>query len=392
MLKNRAFSYQMPASFAGPLSLAGPTTAVSVDHARIPELDGVRAVAIWMVILSHIMDGWPVQEGAFSHIPGFVLQTIHHGWLGVDLFFILSGFLITGILLDSREKPSYFRNFYARRFLRIMPLYFAVVFVFFLFYAANRSYFVLSTFFAANLAHMFNIGVPHGAAVLWSLAVEEHFYLLWPMLVYLLDRKKLTILALCIVALSPLARGIAVAHGLPVDAAVYCYSWFRFDGLALGGLLALWIRSSYFTRGNSYRLAGILFGFAILITVAGLPFGLLQKGPVGVALRYTQAQLPFAGLFLLALVHKGAYITAPLRSSFAKLSGNLSYCLYLIHLAVGDGYQALIQRFNFHPDVILGSLGGVLARGLFLVLASFCIAMLSKKYLEDPILSLKKYF
>jgi len=362
------------------------------DHSRVPELDGIRAIAIWMVLVAHIFEGWPAAEGTFQRIPGFMMQAIRHGWLGVDLFFILSGFLITGILLDSRAKPKYFRNFYARRFLRIMPLYFAVVLAFSLGYARYRSYLVLSAFFAANLAHMFNIAVPHGPGALWSLAVEEHFYLLWPSIINWFDRKKLCILAVSIVVLTPLARGVAVAHGMEVDAAVYCYSWFRFDGLALGSLLALWIRSPYYTQKNSYWLAGSLLGLVALITVIGSPFGLLHKSPLGVALRFTQAQFPFAALFLLSLVHKGAFVTAPLRCSFARLSGNLSYCLYLIHVAIGDGYERVVQHFSLHPDTTFGPLGAVFLRGLFVICASFGLAMLSKRYFEDPILRLKRYF
>jgi peptidoglycan/LPS O-acetylase OafA/YrhL len=368
----------------------GPVT--KVDHTRVPELDGIRAIAIWMVLVAHIFYGWAVVDGTFNHIPGFVLQIIGHGWLGVDLFFVLSGFLITGILLDSREKNHYFRNFYARRILRIMPLYFAVVIVFFIFYSHTREYFLLSTFFAANLANLFGVAVPHGPGILWSLAVEEHFYLLWPLLVFLLDRRKLTILALFIIVATPIARGLAVAHGMPIDAAVYVYSWFRFDGLALGGLLAIWVRSPKAIPANSYRLAALFVGLSVVITVVGAPFGLNQKGVLGTALRFNQAQFVFAAFLLVALILQGSRLTAFLRTPIARLSGGLSYCIYLIHLALGDGYQALVQRFNLHPIATFGNLGDVLVRGLFIILASFGIAMLSKRFLEEPFLRLKRYF
>src|ERR1700726_3100862 len=81
-----------------------------VDHSRVPELDGIRAIAIWMVLVHHVFYGWSTLEQTSARIPGFITQAISHGWLGVDLFFILSGFLIIGILLDSREKAKYFRN------------------------------------------------------------------------------------------------------------------------------------------------------------------------------------------------------------------------------------------------------------------------------------------
>lgn len=345
-----------------------------------------------MVLISHILYGWAVSEGSFAHIPRFLLQIISHGWLGVDLFFVLSGFLITGILVDSRHKSHFFRNFYARRFLRIMPLYFAVVIAFVVFYSHTREYFLLSTLFAANLANLFGVTVPHGPGVLWSLAVEEHFYLLWPLLVYLLDRRKLTILAIFIVVVTPIARGLAVAHGMPIDAAVYVYSWFRFDGLALGGLLAIWVRSPKAIQANSYRLSAVFVGLAVLITIIGVSFGLMHKGVLGTALRFNQAQLAFAAFLLVVLVLQGTRLTAFLRTPFARLSGNLSYCIYLIHLALGDGYQTVASRFNLQASALFGDFGDVVVRGIFIILASFGLAMLSKKYLEEPFLRLKRYF
>jgi peptidoglycan/LPS O-acetylase OafA/YrhL len=363
-----------------------------VEHSRVPELDGVRAIAIWMVLVGHIFYGWAVSVRAFAHVPVILLQIVGHGWLGVDLFFVLSGFLITGILLDSRHKSHYFRNFYARRFLRIMPLYFAVVIAFAIFYSHTREYFLLSTLFAANLANLFGVTVPHGPGILWSLAVEEHFYLLWPLLVYWLDRRKLTILAIFIIVVTPIARGLAVAHGMPIDAAIYVYSWFRFDGLALGALLAIWVRSPKPIRVNSYRLTAVFVGLSVLITIIGAPFGLMQRGAIGTALRFNQAQFVFAAFLLAALILQGTRLTAFLRTPFARLSGSLSYCIYLIHLALGDGYQAVVHRFNLHPSVLFGDFGEVIVRGAVVILASFGLAMLSKKYLEEPVLRLKRYF
>lgn len=196
-----------------------------------------------MVLIGHVGYGWATPAGTFAHIPPVFLQVASHGWLGVDLFFVLSGFLITGIPLDTKVRPHYFRNFYVRRVIRIIPLYAVYVGVCCLFYNGYSSFFLLSTVFAANLAHLFGVSVPHGPGVLWSLAVEEHFYLLWPVLVFLLSRRNLTVLAILIIAVTPIARGLAVAYGMDIDAAVYSYSWFRFDGLALGGVLAVWIRS-----------------------------------------------------------------------------------------------------------------------------------------------------
>jgi peptidoglycan/LPS O-acetylase OafA/YrhL len=317
---------------------------------------------------------------------------IGHGWLGVDLFFVLSGFLITGILLDTKERPHYFRNFYIRRVLRIIPLYVVFVGVCCVFYRGYRSYFVLSTLFAANLAHLYGVREPHGPDVLWSLAVEEHFYLVWPLLVMLLSRRNLTVLAILIIVMTPLARGLAVAHGMDVEGAVYSYSWFRFDGLALGAVVAIWIRSPKASDRNSCRLAACFISTSLLITLLGQPFGLMQKGILGTALRFNQAQLVFASSLLLTLVLKSTPYVAFLRQPFARLSGNLSYCIYLVHLSLGDGYQFILRHFVLHPESVFGGLGSVILRGIVMVGSSFTVALVSRKYLEEPFLRLKRYF
>lgn len=373
------------------LALQHPKT--SIARTRIPELDGIRAIAIWTVLIFHIFYGWVPVNHNFSPIPHSVMFLIAHGWLGVDLFFVLSGFLITGILLDSKKKVHYFRDFYAHRFLRIMPLYFAVVFVFFICYKNYRAFLLLSTLFAANLAYLFNVALPHGPAVLWSLAVEEHFYLIWPLLIYLLDRRKLTILAVLIVILTPVARGIAVARGMSIDDTVYVYSWFRFDGLALGSLMAIWIRSTYATPSNYFRFSALLAGLAIVVTIIGTPFGVLQtRSVVGTALRFTQAQLCFASFLVVSLALQGKRLTGVLRTSLARVSGALSYCLYLIHFAIGDAYQSVVRYFGLRPNDIVGDLGAIFLRGVFIIVISFGVAILSKKYLEDPFLRLKRFF
>ncbi|HXP84767.1 MAG TPA: acyltransferase [Bryobacteraceae bacterium] len=187
----------------------------SSEH--IPELDGVRATAIWMVLVAHLGFAYPPPAGALLWMPSAAVRILGHGWLGVDLFFVLSGFLITGILLDSRNRPKYFQRFYGRRALRILPVYFVSVGVMALFYANSGRYFLLSSLFMANLASLLSVSFPHGPGVLWSLAVEEHFYLLWPGLVRLMSRRTLAIVAAAIVLGTPVLRGLAASRGVPVE-------------------------------------------------------------------------------------------------------------------------------------------------------------------------------
>jgi peptidoglycan/LPS O-acetylase OafA/YrhL len=356
---------------------------------RIPELDGIRAIAIWMVLLMHGLYGYPNPPGALDFLPHSIAEILGHGWLGVDLFFLLSGFLITGILLDTKDGPRYFKNFYIRRFLRIMPLYFTVVILWSFFYRGYGRYFLLSSVFGANLAHLFGVHVPHGPSVLWSLAVEEHFYLLWPAIVILLDRRRLLFLCGVIMVASPVLRAVYAAQGMNPEV-IYDLSWFRFDGLATGAALAIWARSKYFERTAARRIAvGALCALAMM-SIVGARFGLFgTKTVVAVALRYTQAYLSFGALFVLVLAYRGTRWTAFLRNRFMQLSGALSYCLYLIHLSLGDGYRYLIS----HQHVVrFGPTTAVLVRCAFILSVSFGIAMLSRKYLEEPFLALKDRF
>jgi peptidoglycan/LPS O-acetylase OafA/YrhL len=322
-------------------------------------------------------------------LPRPVRLILGHGWLGVDLFFLLSGFLITGILMDSKDRPQYFRNFYIRRVLRIMPLYFAVVLVWSIFYRGHGRYFLLSSIFGANLAPILHIAAPHGPGVLWSLAVEEHFYLLWPAIVYLLDRRKVLILCSVLFIGCPILRAIFAARGMNPEA-IYNLSWFRFDGLAAGAALAIWARSEHSERQSARKIAATLLGALGAISLAGLPFGLFgTKTVAAVALRYTQAYLFFGALFILTLVYRDTKWTALLRRPFMQFTGALSYCLYLVHLSLGDLYQSLYARQHiFH----LGPTSTVLVRGAFFVAASFGVAVLSRKYLEEPFLALKDKF
>lgn len=366
---------------------------VRTAPSRILELDGFRAAAVLMVLISHLFYGWPLGEAGLSWLPHVLLVVIAHGWFGVDLFFILSGFLITGILLDSKDSQHYFRNFYTRRVLRIMPLYFACILVFYFAYDGYRPYLALSFLFLANFFHAFHVQAPHGPAVFWSLAVEEHFYLLWPLLVRLLKRTWLFALTVLIVVGTPILRGICTHAGMDPEAEIYTYSFFRFDGLALGAILALWLRSRYFSRASAWKLAGFLVGFSLLVTLIGWPYGIMQSKTVASeALRYTQAQFIFAGAMALAIAYRDSSLTGALRSGFARITADLSYCIYLIHLSLGDGYYWVLRSIRFNDVQRLGAPGALALRSLVIVAATFGLAALSKKCLEDPFLRLKRYF
>jgi peptidoglycan/LPS O-acetylase OafA/YrhL len=365
----------------------------SPTHGRIPELDGFRAIAIWMVLLGHILAAWPTSDIAMQAIPKLLRFIISHGWLGVDLFFLLSGLLITGILIDSRSKPNYWRNFYARRTLRIVPLYLVCIAVFYFSYPGFGSYFLISLLFLSNFASAFGVPVPHGPGVFWSLAIEEHFYLLWPWLIRFVSNQTIWIVSGLMVVLIPVLRAIGFMNGLDIDSQIYTYSWFRWDGLALGAAIAVWMRSKWYDIPSAWRIVIFLLVADAILSVGGMPFGIAKSRTLAAsALRYTQVQLVFAASIVLVLAYRATPLTAIFRSPFAVYSASVSYCVYLVHLAIGDAYYHLLGLAGIQEIERFGPIGSLGVRALVVLSCSFAVGVLSKKFLEDPILKLKKHF
>jgi peptidoglycan/LPS O-acetylase OafA/YrhL len=354
---------------------------------RVAELDGVRAIAIWLVLLFHL---FPSADPAFNRFPALIKQIIGHGWLGVDLFFVLSGFLITGVLLESRSKHAYFKNFYGRRALRILPVYLLTVLVMSYCYSNFNSFFILSLAFLANFKSLLHIPYPLGGSVLWSLAVEEHFYLLWPVLVRFATTRILVAIGVALVLVELVARGICMAHGIDT----YELSWFRFDSLAFGALLAVFVRSRYCTLRNCVKLVVALVLFIGVVTLAAAPFGALIIGsPVSSTLRFAHAYVGFGAGILLLWAFRGHPMTAIFRSGFARMSADLSYCVYLIHLGVLDAYYRMLgPSGKLWLRAELGGLTEGMVSAATILVITFALALLSRRFLETPFLRLKERF
>jgi len=236
----------------------------------------------------------------------------------------------------------------------------------------------------ANLAPAFHVRVPNGPSTLWSLAIEEQFYLVWPWLVLLTSRRRLALVGISIVALEPVIRAIHAAHGLHPQL-IYNLTWCRCDGLAMGALFALWVRSDSFSRMASRKAAFALLSALAVLTVIGYPFGLMGTYTIaGTSLRYTQAYLFYAAFFGLILAYQGSFWTAPLRWKLMRVSGALSYCLYLIHGSVGKVFERFIGHF------LSISLRTTVIRGVVMISVSFLFAATSKRFLEDPCTLLKE--
>jgi len=170
-------------------------------------------------------------------------------WIGVDLFFCLSGFLITGILCKHRRGPGYFRNFYARRVLRIFPLHYLFLLTVFVVLPAlhcdlapsSRAEQAWFWLYASNrltaVQGWQDVIVHH----FWSLGIEEQFYLLWPLVVFLLPRRALIVTLLIACAMGIALRWLAIVEGKP-PTFLFTYTFTRLDSICVGSLLALWLR------------------------------------------------------------------------------------------------------------------------------------------------------
>ncbi len=350
---------------------------------RVPELDGIRGIAILTVLLYHVF-AYSMMHRTWTGLPHLVMRVMEHGARGVDLFFVLSGFLITGILLDTRSDPRYFRNFYARRALRILPVYYAVLLVILIFYRHSGDYVLLSFFYLSNIAPILGVAMINGA--MWSLSVEEHYYLLWPLLVRKVQPQTVAVVAAAVCVAEPVIRGLAFSH----VASVFPYTWFRLDGIACGALLACFVRSSRYSLQNAKTLVIALASIGILAEVAGTPWGIRQHETLfGAISQFTTVNLLCAAAVLWGVSMSELPQTRVLRIGALTILGELSYCLYLVHCLVMDLYDASLKAFHYRPVTNFKS---IVLRAVVVVGLSFVIAAISRKVLELPALRLKRFF
>ena len=300
---------------------------------RLPVLDGVRGIAILLVV-THNLNLLTDPTGLAAR---FAVAGLERGWLGVQLFFVLSGFLITGILIDSRDHPRPYSQFFTSRALRILPLYYATLLVVFgllplLQAGAAATPLTLGSLalFVSNWVQPFQPGdspLPH----FWSLAVEEQFYLLWPFAIARLNPK--AILRLCAaVALAALAsRALLIGLSFP-SAAVYQFSICRMDALACGGAAAALLR---WPEARAWLIARplqvLLMGAGVVLAGAAASHGYTQYALGTQTAGYTALSIGFAAIVLaLACTDLGptpSRWAAPLRSAWLRRFGLYSYAM-----------------------------------------------------------------
>jgi peptidoglycan/LPS O-acetylase OafA/YrhL len=367
----------------------------------MPELDSIRGLAILGVLFFHGFY-YVTGTGLFhSPLAKAVTYASMPGRMGVNLFFVLSGFLITGILIDSRDDPNYYRRFYIRRALRILPVYYLLLAVLLLMRASNWPFVAFSAVYLSNVAPLF--GVPLAYSVLWSLAVEEHFYLFWPTCIRRLSLKALTICAAGVVFLSPLVRLVnfyIAGNDRAQHFATNFFTWNSLDGLACGALVAILLRKLDLERQQLWKLAILSMASGGAILAVGLPFGIMTRdGAFGAALQMTPWNFAFAGLLLAFLLAGTSEHRHLVNRPVLQFFGETSYGLYLWHLLAFGAYDTVVSRFlpqfaaparvdspGFNRN---GSFGLLCLRFVIGAGLSILVAWISRRYIEDPFLRLK---
>lgn len=349
----------------------------------IPQFDGLRGVAVLMVLITH--------SGFLELLPHAGMLK-YAGYSVLDSYFVLSGFLITGILLDSKGSEHYFRNFYARRAVRIWPLYYLVLFLVFvvepLFVPVMRPT-VASTwpafaFYVQNL--IYHGAYPFGLDPTWSLAVEEQFYITWPLLIFFLKKRTVTILLFSLFVVS-LSLRLAFYFQGAESGFVHQYTFTRLDGITFGSLAALWLRSPSCTpvrwRARSYQF--------LFIGAAGTLLARMVMHRNSSVVSYTFLGLLYTGLVGLLLISdvRSSVLGRIFSVRWLRYVGRISYGSYLLHYPLFIFWARFINSHNFLPSNPVAR--NLLAFGGQILMATAAGAI-SWHLFEKPILRLKERF
>lgn len=329
---------------------------IGIPPGRIPQLDGLRAVAMLLVFIHQALD-----------VPLL--------WMGVDIFFVLSGFLITGILMQRKgQGGSYFGHFYSRRAKRILPPYYLLMIVSSLFFGtAWMKQWYWYIFFSTNIPEAFNHVSHDSLSVLWSLAVEEQFYLIWPVIILFIPAVFLPWMAGVLLVLAPILRIIAtplVSNFAPI----YHLMPFRMDLLSAGALIAIaWKKDSALVRRYS-RWGGVTLFVsltALLLLSRFSWFRTAENTFFTNTFIYLLTLLVAAGSLMWALDGKTVFASV-LRLPLLRYLGRISYSMYLIHFTA----IILVKRWFHNPlEVVFISFA-----------ATFLYSVISWHLLEQPLL------
>jgi peptidoglycan/LPS O-acetylase OafA/YrhL len=367
-----------------------PGNATPFKPGNVPALDGLRAIAVLMVLLAHFKEPTPHR----------IWQVLHQGGFGVYLFFVLSGFLITRILLSEKNKPAYFRNFYARRTLRIFPLYYGVL--------ALQFWVLLPIFPTPRIladAHYQGWLWAYGYNILtavkghffftsdwmvlghfWSLAVEEQFYLAWPLIVLALCRESLLKLCIAIVALTPIVRlafYVAGANQYWITMFTIC----QMDSLALGAMLAC-LESSGHLNAIVPMARRVVLGLGAILVLCSFFYPRSPETTLPLIFYHGAVALFFGAIVALAVCGVFRWLD----NRVFREVGQKSYGMYVFHiplLVLAIRYIHLPSRlqqwvpYPYLADIIFF---------LSMIIITYLVAFISYNAYEKHFLRLKRFF
>jgi peptidoglycan/LPS O-acetylase OafA/YrhL len=367
-------------------------TPVLTSSQRIPALDGLRGIAIALVIVYHTLFRLPAEDGG---VLATLLASARLGWTGVDLFFVLSGFLIGGILLDAVGSPNYYKTFYLRRAYRILPVYLVLVGLFGLRFAVQSvgplgkltesqlpllSYLTFTQNIWMALTGTLGVGT---MAMTWSLAIEEQFYLTVPYLIRRIARSRLPILLLGVVIGAPVLRALLLLAPERGHFAAFVLMPCRADALCMGVLCALiartpgWWDRLLARRATLRGVTGILLLGMIVLTVSGsAPMSTLM-----VTIGYSWIALFYASCLLLAITASDGPLYRVLTNPRLMSLGTVAYFTYLAHLPITEACKrAVVLRFPASSPLVH------LAAYTIGVALTLVLAKLSWRFFEQPML------
>lgn len=358
---------------------------------RIPELDGLRGIAILLVVSFHYLNNQLINN---THpLAKVISKMTSFGWIGVDLFFVLSGFLIGSVLLKTHQSANYFSTFYIRRLLRIVPNYYLLLVIFLL--VVSLPYFQSNYFLTGNnvipawsyfamvhnlfMSQMSNLG-NDAISVTWSIGIEEQFYLIFPFLLFWVRKKWLPYLLALMIISAPLFR-LQFDHWIPPYVLLYC----RMDALAFGILAAY-----YFDNGFIFRMS-VKYKNILLLTL-GLSlvtclYLFLKYNDLGV-FRNTLFSIIFFIAIVFALSDRESIFRTFLRNRPLMWIGTISYSLYLFHYFILGIFHHVAGRRDgigmYNLTDMLVSAGALLF--------SFFFAWVVYQKLEAPMVAIGKKF
>lgn len=364
---------------AAPIAAITPERRLRIDG-HIPKLDSLRGAAILLVLTYHAYGG-SVDYRTWHEPDRFLVYLSRYGYTGVELFFVLSGFLITNILLSSKHKPGYMTTFYKRRAMRILPAYLAVLVVIKLGLGVTWKYILACLLYIANMAGL--VGARSSEyAPLWSLAVEEQFYLLWPFCVRRMETRSLLKLALGICFTMPLLRLLAAAVSASID--IRYKTYFIADYLLYGAVLAIAINLHVIHKRNIVAVANGFLGAGSfsMLGVVYLEYFPNHSWYVIILLR-AWGVLPFVWIYAGLVLRAVQCHSSGDESSNRVLAffGYISYGLYLIHELLFREYGTITSGTPL--AALRGNLSMVTVRFVIVGSISVFVAYLSRRFYED---------